>query len=142
VRPFHWLGFALAGSILVSGCLASNAPQPRLACPAGVCTLVIQNDAATTLAVRFADSTGQLGLLGLVSPRTMRVFRIQWAKTSGLRLYVMTRQDELFNADISLHSSTATQVHFPSDFKRAEAGVELPGLAKPIVPTPPQANAR
>lgn len=139
MRSSRWLGLAVAGSIIVSGCLASNAPQPRVACPGGVCTLVIQNDAATTLAVRFADSTGQLGLLGLVSPRTIRVFRIQWAKTTGLRLYAMTRQNELFNADIALKNSTPTQVHFPSDFKLAEAGVELPGLAKPMVP--PQAKS-
>jgi hypothetical protein len=139
VRSNLWVGLAVAGSVTLSGCLASNAPQPRVSCPAGVCTLVIQNDAATTLAVRFADSTGQLGLLGLVSPRTMRVFRIQWARTSAVRLYVMTRQNELFDADIALKNSTATQVHFPSDFKPAEAGVELPGLAKPMVP--PQAKS-
>jgi hypothetical protein len=115
----------------ISACMTGTAAGPALPCSGQVCTLSIQNDMATELAVRFADSTGKQGALGIVSARGMRVFKLQWMKSTHVRLYVMTRQNDLYNADVTLQAHRATEVHFPSDFTAAE-DIVLPGApAKP-----------
>lgn len=107
---------SFAGLALAQGCNYFATGGPALPCSGRICVLAIQNDAPVGLAVRYADTTGRQGVLGVVNPRAMRVFRIQWIRSDRLRLMVLTRDGGRYDATVPLPATRATQVHFPDDF--------------------------
>jgi hypothetical protein len=109
------IGF-VALMFAVGACFFAARPGTELPCSGRVCVLAIQNDAPVSLAVRYADTTGRQGVLGVVGPRAMKVFRIQWIYSSRLRIMVLTHDGGRYDAQVPLPATRATQVHFPDDF--------------------------
>ena len=118
------VGLSSVLTLAATSCALPSGFGPSLPCSGRVCVLAVQNDSPVGLAVRYADTTGRQGVLGVVNPRAIRIFRIQWIHSARLRVMVLTRDGGRYDAMVALPATQATQVHFPDDFELVDD--ELP----------------
>ena len=119
---------ALAGA----ACRATTASAPALPCVGHLCTLSVQNNSGSAVAIRYVDSTGRREILGLVPPLEVRTFGIQWVRSAGVRLYAVTRDKATFQFDVPLERDRPTEVNYPDDFTPAADTLAFPAKPRPV----------
>lgn len=114
------VALSMAMVSLASGCFAHTPREAALPCGGHACSISIQNDGASFLAVRYADSSGRGDILGLIRPASIRLFRIQWVRSATIRVIADIQGGGTYVANIPLVGTRTNEVHFPSDFADAD----------------------
>jgi hypothetical protein len=117
MNAFARVGLAIGVGVTISACRPSTGEAPLLPCAGHTCAISIQNDGAAFLSLRYVDTTGHTTVLGLVGPVAIRLFRVQWVKSSSVRVVADIQKGGTYYSDLALQATRVNELHFPEDFE-------------------------